>query len=302
MALLRKFGNLVRQSAGSGSSLYQAVRCMSSSKLFIGGISYGTDDQSLKEAFANYGEVIEARVIMDRTTGRSRGFGFVTYTSTDEAAAAITGMDGKDLQGRIVRVSYAHDRGSRAGGYRGGGYGGQGAYGNGGDGGYSDGGRGYGSGSGGGYSNFSNYGGYNTSGGYNSVGGRGGYGVSEGGHGYGSGTGYAGDSGGYYTAPGNYSGDNFRHGGAAPGVYEGGNYGGSSNNSYTSNATSDESAGKLDDLLSDLNVGDGQGDGESKDEGVGLVDEDLKGDDQEELIQDDLKDADVADDYANKTS
>nr|AAM01112.1 Putative RNA-binding protein [Oryza sativa Japonica Group] len=95
MAFLRKVGNLVRQSAGSGSPLFQAVRCMSSSKLFIGGISYGTDDQSLKEAFANYGEVIEARVIVDRTTGRSRGFGFVTYTSTDEAAAAITGMDGK---------------------------------------------------------------------------------------------------------------------------------------------------------------------------------------------------------------
>ncbi|KAF0916852.1 hypothetical protein E2562_014600 [Oryza meyeriana var. granulata] len=316
MAFLRKVGNLVRQSAGSGSSLYQAVRCMSSSKVFIGGISYGTDDQSLKEAFANYGEVIEARVIMDRTTGRSRGFGFVTYTSTDEAAAAITGMDGKDLQGRIVRVSYAHDRGSRAGGYGGGGYGGggyggQGAYGGGGyggqdayggrgGGGYNEGGRGYG---GGGYSEGSNYGGYNTSGGYNSEGGRGGYGVSEGGHGYGSGTGYGGGSGGYNSAPGNYSGDNFSQGGAAPGAYEGGNYGGS-NNSYMSNATSDESAGKLDDLLSDLKVdGDGKEDGEGKDEGVGLVDEDLKGDNgQDKLIQDDLKDEDVSDDYANKTS
>uniref|UniRef100_A0A0D3HC77 RRM domain-containing protein n=1 Tax=Oryza barthii TaxID=65489 RepID=A0A0D3HC77_9ORYZ len=308
-------GNLVRQSAGSGSPLFQAVRCMSSSKLFIGGISYGTDDQSLKEAFANYGEVIEARVIVDRTTGRSRGFGFVTYTSTDEAAAAITGMDGKDLQGRIVRVSYAHDRGSRAGGYGGGGYGGQGTYGGGGGyggggyggqdayggrgvGGYSEGGRGY---VGGGYGDGNNYGGYNTSGGYNSEGGRGGYSVFEGGHGYGSGgTGYTGGSGGYNSAPGNYSSDNFNQGGAAPGAYEGANYGGGNN--YMNNATSDDSTGKLDELLNDLKAdGDGKQDGEGKADGAGLVNEDLKGDDgQDELLQNDFKDEDVSDDYANK--
>ncbi|RCV10685.1 hypothetical protein SETIT_2G128700v2 [Setaria italica] len=95
MAFLQKVGNLVKRSTGASSSLNQAVRCMSSSKLFIGGISYGTDEHSLRDAFADYGEVIEARIIMDRETGRSRGFGFVTYTSTEEAAAAITGMDGK---------------------------------------------------------------------------------------------------------------------------------------------------------------------------------------------------------------
>ncbi|CAN6173252.1 unnamed protein product [Urochloa humidicola] len=89
MVFLQKVGNLVKQSTGASSSLYQAVRCMSSSKLFIG------DEHSLRDAFAGYGEVIEARIIMDRETGRSRGFGFVTYTSTEEAAAAITGMDGK---------------------------------------------------------------------------------------------------------------------------------------------------------------------------------------------------------------
>ncbi|KAL5223989.1 hypothetical protein ABZP36_010628 [Zizania latifolia] len=298
MAFLRKVGNLVRQSAGSGSSLYQAVRCMSSSKLFVGGISYGTDEQSLRDAFANYGEVIEARVIIDRTTGRSRGFGFVTYTSTDEAAAAITGMDGKDMQGRIVRVSYAHDRGSRAGGYGGGGYGGggyggQGAY-AGGGGGYSESGR-YG---GGGYSDNSNHrSGYNTSGGYNSEGGWGDSGVSKGGRGYGGDTGYKGISGGHNSAAGNYSGDNFSHGGGAPGAYEGGNYGGS-NSSYMNDATSDASAANLDDLLGDLKV-----DGAGKEDGFGLVDEDMKRDDgQYELLQDDFKDKDVPDDYANKRS
>ncbi|THU71605.1 hypothetical protein C4D60_Mb04t03220 [Musa balbisiana] len=59
------------------------------------GLSYGTDDQSLRETFTNYGEVVEARVIIDRETGRSRGFGFVTFTSNEEASAAISGMDGK---------------------------------------------------------------------------------------------------------------------------------------------------------------------------------------------------------------
>lgn len=107
MAFLSKVGNILRQGANkrigldlqpSGLSICQAVRWMSSmqsSKLFIGGISYSTDDQSLREAFSKYGEVIEARVIVDRETGRSRGFGFVTYTSSEEASSAIQALDGQ---------------------------------------------------------------------------------------------------------------------------------------------------------------------------------------------------------------
>ncbi|KAK8962299.1 hypothetical protein KSP40_PGU007093 [Platanthera guangdongensis] len=111
----------------------------------ISGLSYGTDDQSLREAFSGYGEVVEARVIIDRETGRSRGFGFITFTSVEEASAAVTAMDGKsiqnsssdlvqDLHGRMVRVNYATDRysggdsygksGGAAGGYSGSGSGG----------------------------------------------------------------------------------------------------------------------------------------------------------------------------------
>ncbi|KAG1341938.1 putative Glycine-rich RNA-binding protein 4, mitochondrial [Cocos nucifera] len=123
MALSNKIGNLFKKAITFNPSVYQAIRCMSSSKLFVGGLSYGTDEQSLREAFTSYGEVVEARVIMDRETGRSRGFGFVTFTSGEEASAAITGMDGKDLHGRIVRVNYATDRTGFRGGY-GGGYGG----------------------------------------------------------------------------------------------------------------------------------------------------------------------------------
>ena len=90
MAFFRKFGNILRQTVSkqvnsgisvSNPSIYQALRYMSSAKLFIGGLSYSTDETSLREAFHKYGEVIEARVIVDRETGRSRGFGFVTFTS-----------------------------------------------------------------------------------------------------------------------------------------------------------------------------------------------------------------------------
>ncbi|AQK39921.1 glycine-rich protein2 [Zea mays] len=61
------------------------------------GLSYGTDDHSLRDEFAKYGQVIEAKIILDRESGRSRGFGFITYTSSEEASAAITAMDGKDI-------------------------------------------------------------------------------------------------------------------------------------------------------------------------------------------------------------
>ncbi|KAJ4791600.1 glycine-rich RNA-binding-like protein [Rhynchospora pubera] len=152
MAFANKIGKLIKKSVSTSPSLYQSIRCMSSSKLFVGGLSYGTDEQGLKEAFNNYGEVVEARVIIDRESGRSRGFGFVTYTSTEEAQAAITAMDGKDLHGRMIRVNHATDRstGTRGGFGGRGGYGG-GGFGAGGYGGGFGGSRGGYRGSGGGY-------------------------------------------------------------------------------------------------------------------------------------------------------
>ncbi|XP_042415076.1 glycine-rich RNA-binding protein 3, mitochondrial-like [Zingiber officinale] len=97
---------------------------MSSSKVFVGGLSYSTDDQSLREVFISFVELVEARVIMDRETGRSRGFGFVTFTSSEEASIVISGMDGMDVHSRMVRVNYTTDR---TGGFRDGGdYGGRG--------------------------------------------------------------------------------------------------------------------------------------------------------------------------------
>lgn len=104
-------------------AIYSAFRCMSS-KVFVGGLSYGVDDQTLRESFATFGDVMEAKIINDRETGRSRGFGFVTFASPDEANAAVEAMDGKDLQGRSIRVNIAQERTFGGGGFGGGGGGG----------------------------------------------------------------------------------------------------------------------------------------------------------------------------------
>ena len=84
-------------------------------KLFVGGLAWATTDQALLNAFTQYGEIVEAKVITDRETGRSRGFGFVTFADKDVAATAVAEMDGADLDGRAIRVNEAHDRGYRSG-------------------------------------------------------------------------------------------------------------------------------------------------------------------------------------------
>ncbi|CAN1193900.1 Glycine-rich RNA-binding protein 2, mitochondrial [Linum perenne] len=114
MAFCNKLGSLVRQSVSQSGpvpmgSMMNAVRCMSS-KLFVGGLSYTTDDQSLKEAFDRYGDVVDAKVILDRDTGRSRGFGFVNFSDSEAANSALSSMDGQELQGRNIRVSLANER------------------------------------------------------------------------------------------------------------------------------------------------------------------------------------------------
>ncbi|QIW95329.1 hypothetical protein AMS68_000847 [Peltaster fructicola] len=127
------------------------------SKLFIGGLAWHTDDQTLRTKFEEFGEVQEAIVIKDRDTGRSRGFGFVRFAQESEAEAAITAMNNIEFDGRTIRVDKASERagggagggfgGGRGGGYGGGGRGGfqqqqQGGYGGfqGGQGGYGGGG------------------------------------------------------------------------------------------------------------------------------------------------------------------
>lgn len=82
-----------------------------SNKLFVGSLSWNTTSDELRNAFAACGEVAEAEVMMNCDTGRSRGFGFVTYESEQGAARAIETLDGSTLDGRSIRVDRANDRG-----------------------------------------------------------------------------------------------------------------------------------------------------------------------------------------------
>lgn len=79
-------------------------------KLFVGGLPFSTTEDDLQAAFAAFGTVSSAKVITDRETGRSRGFGFVEFDSDDEAKAAIAGLDNKELGGRTIHVSEARER------------------------------------------------------------------------------------------------------------------------------------------------------------------------------------------------
>ena len=110
-------------------------------KLYVGNLSYNIRDDDLQQAFAQYGTVSSAKVMMDRDTGRSKGFGFVEMGSDGEAQAAIAGLSGKQSGGRSLTVNEAKPREDRGGGR--GGYGGGGGGGGGGRGGYGGGGKRY---------------------------------------------------------------------------------------------------------------------------------------------------------------
>ena len=88
-------------------------------KLFVGNLSWNTRDEGLYEAFAQFGEVTDAKVITDRETGRSRGFGFVTFADEQAGQDAMSAMDGQELDGRPIRVNEAQER-RNGGGFRGG--------------------------------------------------------------------------------------------------------------------------------------------------------------------------------------
>jgi RNA recognition motif-containing protein len=142
-------------------------------RCFVGGLAWATTDGRLEDAFRPFGEVVQSKVISDRETGRSRGFGFVTFADENSMKQAIEEMNGKELDGRNITVNQAQSRGGGGGG---GGYGGRRE----GGGGYGGGGGGYGGG-GGGYGGGRSY--DRESGG----GGGGGYGGGRGGGGYGGG-------------------------------------------------------------------------------------------------------------------
>ena len=89
-------------------------------KLYVGNLPFSIDDQQLHQAFSSYGQVMSAKVIMDRDSGRSKGFGFVEMATDEEAQNAMGSMNGTQLGGRDVSVSEARDPGPRTGGGGGG--------------------------------------------------------------------------------------------------------------------------------------------------------------------------------------
>jgi RNA recognition motif-containing protein len=99
-------------------------------RLYVGNLSYGTTDDTLRQLFGAHGSVASAQVIMDRDTGRSKGFGFVEMSSDQEAQAAIQALNGKDVDGRALTVNEARPKTEGGGGGRGGygGGGGRGRY------------------------------------------------------------------------------------------------------------------------------------------------------------------------------
>ena len=87
-------------------------------RLYVGNLSYGTTDESLRQLFEGHGQVTSAQIIMDRDTGRSKGFGFVEMATDQEAQAAITALNGQQIDGRALTVNEARPK-TEAGGGRG---------------------------------------------------------------------------------------------------------------------------------------------------------------------------------------
>src|SRR5882724_11679963 len=109
-----------------GNSLWKVTVCRTvehhmSNKLFVGNLSFNATENDLHDAFAAFGTVTEANLMMDRATNRPRGFGFVTMSSAEEAQKALDGLNGKELDGRALTVNLARPREERSGGGGGGG-------------------------------------------------------------------------------------------------------------------------------------------------------------------------------------
>ncbi len=92
------------------SNLIERENLIMGNKIFVGGLSWNINNESLADEFCKYGGVREAKVVTERDTGKSRGFGFVTFENAQSASDAITAMDGREMDGRVIRVNEAKER------------------------------------------------------------------------------------------------------------------------------------------------------------------------------------------------
>ncbi|XP_010455671.1 PREDICTED: glycine-rich RNA-binding protein 4, mitochondrial-like [Camelina sativa] len=106
------FSSLFVRSSSITSPLRNLTVRGSCSKLFVGGLSYDTNEPVLKSEFEKFGEVIEVKVICDHKSGKSKGYGFVLYHSEEAAANALASMNNQLLEGRNIRIAYAQPKGS----------------------------------------------------------------------------------------------------------------------------------------------------------------------------------------------
>lgn len=141
--------------AGGRANKYGDKRSAPSNTLFLGNLSFDCTNDSVQEIFAEYGNITRVSLPTDRETGAIKGFGYVDFSSQEEATAALEALNGQDVEGRAIRIDYAAAREDNGGGGRGGGFGGGRGGGRGGRGGFGDrggrgGGRGFGGGRGGG--------------------------------------------------------------------------------------------------------------------------------------------------------
>ncbi|PQM38722.1 glycine-rich RNA-binding protein 6 mitochondrial [Prunus yedoensis var. nudiflora] len=113
MAFISSFRRVLGGSSSAIQSQFVAIRhnsTLTSPKLFISGLSRLTTDEKLQEAFSPFGQIVDAKVVIDRASGRSKGFGFITYTSIEEAEQAREGMNAKFLDGWVIFVDPAKPR------------------------------------------------------------------------------------------------------------------------------------------------------------------------------------------------
>ncbi|TXG73567.1 hypothetical protein EZV62_002146 [Acer yangbiense] len=110
MAALRGSISRLISDSNSKNRAAQLVFCRGiTSKLFVKGISFTTTEKSLKDAFTQFGEVVEAKIIMKKDRTRSKGYGYVTFSATDDAQKALIDMNGKLVDGRVISVDYVYN-------------------------------------------------------------------------------------------------------------------------------------------------------------------------------------------------